>query len=397
MPGRPRRDCELEPYVDGFRRRLLSLGYTPGTVANQLAVVGRFGRWLAVRGRPVDRLGPADLDLFIADQCRDGRHHGVFRQGLVLLRTYLIEVRAVQADQPSVRDAVDELVDSYCAWLLRERGLATTTVRRYQATARRFLDQRAGGVDLNDLTAAEVTAFLLAISAHASVGAAKGHVAEIRSLLRYLFVTGRTPVALAATVPPVAGWHDTGIPPRLSTDTIRALLGSCSRSTPVGARDLAIMLLLARLGLRSIEVARLQLQDVHWRIGEITIRGKARRLDRLPLLTDVGEALATYLTQARPPSELREVFLTGRAPRRAITADVVGDLVQQACVRVSIPAVGPHRLRHALATKMVYQGVALTDISQVLRHRDLATTAIYAKIDLVSLRALAQPWPGAHR
>jgi integrase len=195
-------------------------------------------------------------------------------------------------------------------------------------------------VDLNNLTAAEVTAFLPAISAHGSVGAAKGHVAEIRSLLRYSFVTGRTSVALAAAVPPVAGWHDTGIPPRLSIDTIRALLDSCSRSTPVGIRDLAIMLLLARLGLRSIEVARLQLEDVHWRIGEITVRGKARRLERLPLPADVGEALAVYVMQARPRCELREVFLTCRAPRRAITADVVGDLVQQGCVRVSIPAVG---------------------------------------------------------
>jgi len=124
--------------VDGFRDRLLSVGYTPGTVANQLAVVGRFGRWLAVRGRPVDRLRPADIDRFIVDQCRDGRRHGVFRQGLVLLREHLIEVRALPADQPSVRDAVDELVDSYCAWLLSERGLAATTVRRYRATARAF-------------------------------------------------------------------------------------------------------------------------------------------------------------------------------------------------------------------------------------------------------------------
>lgn len=394
MPGRPRRDCELEPYVDGFRRRLLSLGYTSGSVANQLAVVGRFGRWLAVHGRALDLLGVADIDAFMADQRRDGRRHGVFRQGLALLRTYLIDVGAVPADQPATRDAVDELLDSYRAWLLHDRGLAATTVRRYLATARRFLGQRAAGVDLDGLSGVEVSAFLLAASAHGSVGGAKGHVAEIRSMLRYLFVTGRTPVSLAAAVPPVAGWHDTGIPPRLSKDTIRALLDSCDQSTPVGTRDRAIMLLLARLGLRSVEVARLHLDDVHWRIGEVTIRGKARRLDRLPLPVDVGEALTAYLTQARPQSELRAVFLTCRAPRRAITADVVGDLVQQACTRVGVPVVGPHRLRHALATEMVCHGVTLIDVSQVLRHRDLATTAIYAKIDLESLRAVARPWPG---
>ena len=145
MAGRPRQDCEFEPYVDGFRRRLESLGYTPGTVAYQL-VVGRFGRWLAVHGRPVDRLDPADIDAFIADQHRDGRRHGVFRQGLVLLRAYLVDVRAVPADHPSARDVVGELVDSYCEWLLRERGLAATTVRRYQATARRFLSQLSAPV-----------------------------------------------------------------------------------------------------------------------------------------------------------------------------------------------------------------------------------------------------------
>ena len=305
MPGRPRRDCDLEPYVDGFRRRLLDLGYTPGSVANQLAVVGRFGRWLAVHDRALRLLGVADIDAFMVDQRRDGRRHGVFLQGLVLLRGYLIDLGVVPADQPPTPDAVDELLDSYRAWLLHDRGLAVTTVRRYLATARRFLGQRAASVDLDGLSGAEVNAFLLEASAHGSVGGAKGHVAEIRSLLRYLFATGRTPVALAAAIPPVAGWHDTGIPPRLSSDTIRALLDGCSRSTPVGMRDLAIMLLLARLGLRSIEVARLQLPDVHWRIGEITVRGKARRLDRLPLPADVGEALAAYLMQARPRCELR--------------------------------------------------------------------------------------------
>jgi len=198
-------------------------------------------------------------------------------------------------------------------------------------------------------------------------------------------------------VPPVAGWHDTGIPPSLPAETIQALLDSCDRSTTTGTRDFAIVLLLARLALRSIEIARLQLEDVYWRVGEITVRGKARRLDRLPLPSEVGEALAAYLSNARPVSELRQLFLTCRAPRRGITAWAVHDVVQAACLRAGVPAVGPHRLRHAVATGMVAHGVALSDISQVLRHRDLATTATYAKIDLASLRAVARPWPGTQR
>lgn len=397
MSGRRRRDCALAPFVDDFRQRLLSLGYTPGTVCNQLAVVGHLGRWMAERGLAVDQLGRVEIDAFVAESRRDGVRQTVFRSGLLLLREQLIEAGAIAPDPPPVRSAVDELVASYRAWLLDERGLAEATVRRYESTARRFLDQRRGGVEVADLTGIEVSAFLLAEATRCSVGAAKGRVAELRALLRYLFVTGRIRVALAAAVPPVAGWHDTGIPPTMPATTIQALLDSCDRSSKVGIRDFAILMLLARLALRSIEIARLQLEDVHWRAGEITIRGKARRLDRLPLPAEAGEALAGYLSQARPASGLRQLFLTCRAPRRGITADAVSDVVQGACARAAVPIVGPHRLRHAVATELVAQGVALTDISQVLRHRDLATTATYAKVDLASLRVVARPWPGAQR
>ena len=186
----------IRTVVDGFRRRLESLGYTPGTVAYQL-VVGRFGRWLSVHCRSVDRIDSADIYAFIADQRRDGRRHGVFRQGLVLLRAYLVDVRAVPADHRRRGMWWVSWSIPICEWLLRERGLAATTVRRYQATARRFLPQRAGGVDLNDLTAAEVS-----------------------------------------RVPAGTGWHDTGVPPRLSTDRTRSLCWTvATRSTPVGIRN----------------------------------------------------------------------------------------------------------------------------------------------------------------
>jgi site-specific recombinase XerD len=161
-------------------------------------------------------------------------------------------------------------------------------------------------------------------------------------------------------------------------------------------RDFAILMLLARLGLRSIEVARLELDDVDWRVGELVVRGKARRRDQLPLQADVGEALAEYLSR-RGPHASRRVFLTLRAPTRPIRADLVGDVVQRACKRTGVQHVGAHRLRHALAGEMLREGASLIDISQVLRHRDLATTAIYAKIDLGRLRQVAQPWPGAAR
>jgi integrase len=178
---------------------------------------------------------------------------------------------------------------------------------------------------------------------------------------------------------------------------VQALLDSCDRSTPVGVRNFAIMTLVARLGLRSIEVARLELRDVDWRAGELVVRGKARRRDRLPLPAEVGEALVAYLSCDRNPEGARHLFLTCKAPRGPIRADLVGDVVERACQRAGLPHVGPHRLRHALAGELLRQGAGLVAISQVLRHQDLATTALYAKVDLGALRRVAQLWPGATR
>jgi len=175
------------------------------------------------------------------------------------------------------------------------------------------------------------------------------------------------------------------------------LLDSCDRSTSIGIRDFAILILVARLGLRSAEVARLELSDIDWRSGEFAVRGKASRHDRLPLPHDVGAALSEYLTKARPVTPLRQVFLAFKAPERGIRPDLVSDVTRRACDRAGVPRVGAHRLRHALATEMLRQGAALVEVSQVLRHRDLATTAVYAKVDLDTLRKLAQPWPGAQQ
>jgi site-specific recombinase XerD len=238
---------------------------------------------------------------------------------------------------------------------------------------------------------------LLRETARCSVGAAKGRVAELRSLLRFLYLKEFVPVSLATAVPPVAGWHDTGVPKSLTATEVQRLLDSCDRSDPSGIRDLAILMLVARLGLRSTEVARLELGDIDWRAGEIVVRGKARRSDRLPLPHDVGQAIGVYLRDARPRTSIRQVFLPLKAPLRPIPPALVGDVTRRACERVGAPSVGAHRLRHALATELLHRGATLVEVSQVLRHRDLATTAIYAKVDLGSLRSVAQPWPGATR
>jgi integrase len=183
----------------------------------------------------------------------------------------------------------------------------------------------------------------------------------------------------------------------MTATDVQLLLDSCDRSSDVGVRDFAIMMLVARLGLRSIEVARLELGDVDWRAGELVVPGKGGRRDRLPLPAEVGEALVAYLSAGRDPRGARQLFLRCRAPRGPIRADAVGDVVERACARAGLPRVGPHRLRHALAGELLRHGAGLVAISQVLRHRDLATTALYAKVDLAALRQVAQPWPAGGR
>lgn len=395
--GTPRRKPgALGPHVEGFQSYLESRGYTAGTVRGQMKVLGHLGRWMEARGVSPADLTVALIDAFLVEVRREHTFHRADRHTAIQVLEHLVE-QGVVTRPAVVKSELELFLDGYREWMLRERGLAETTVRRYEWTAQRFLAQRGIGGDGSaaGVSSAEVNAFLLAESARCSVGAAKGRVAELRSLLRYLFVRGMTSGQLAAAVPPVAGWHNTGIPPTVSPEQVQALLDSCDRGTANGIRDFAIIALVARLGLRSIEVARMELDDINWRTGEITIRGKARRLDTMPLPVEVGNALASYLAEARASVDpgQRRLFLTGRAPRVPIRADLVGDVVERACRRVGMPVVGPHRLRHGLARQMLTRGVVLTDISQVLRHRDLATTAIYAKVDLDSLRRVARPWP----
>ncbi|HUY74581.1 MAG TPA: site-specific integrase [Candidatus Dormibacteraeota bacterium] len=388
----------MEPFVEGFRTHLLDAGYTPGSVKNVLKDVGRLGRWMADVGVEASRLDDAAIANHLASLRSRGARHVPGERAMRPLLHYM-KSQAVLDAVPPPRTPIDQLVSHYRTWLVDDRGLAESTVLRYEKLARRFLQDRAStNADLlKGLMGADVTAFLVRETGRVGVGSAKGRVAELRSLLRFLHLKGMTPTSLAAAIPPVAGWHDTELPVGLVSSDVQRLLDSCDRDHAVGVRDFAILVLLARLGLRSIEVARLELGDIDWRAGEIVVRGKGRRQDRLPLPCDVGEALATYLSDARPATSIRHVFLMCKAPRRPIRADSVHDVTRRACRRSGLTVVGPHRLRHALATEMLHRGATLTEVSQVLRHRDLATTAIYAKVDVTTLRQVAQPWPGAAR
>jgi site-specific recombinase XerD len=398
MAGTRRKPGHLGPQVEGYRAWLAHRGYTSQTVRNMLADLGQLGLWMSREGLVTADLGEEAMVAFAAARQAAGHRRTLGPRAMMPLLSYLREVGVTPEAKPP-QTPLGALLGEYRMWLVQERGLAAVTVLRYENTARRFLQQQAmaGGVlKPAGLAGADINAFLLRECGRVSAGSAKGRVAELRAVLRFLYLRGLTPLRLGTAVPPVGGWRLAGLPPMMTAADVQLLLDSCDRRSDVGARDFAIMTLVARLGLRSIEVARLELRDVDWRAGELAVRGKARRLDRLPLPAEVGEALVAYLAWGRVAGAQR-VFLTCRAPRGPIRADLVGDAVERACVRAGLPRVGPHRLRHALAAELLRQGAGLAAISQVLRHQDLATTALYAKVDLDTLRHVAQPWPGTAR
>ena len=292
--------------------------------------------------------------------------------------------------------SVEVLLAEFCAWLAAERGLSGVTVRCYGKQARTFLVHLPEPLDaaLRRLDAGQVTSFMLEFCRDRNPWSAKAAVTAVRALLRFLHVAGYVPVELAAAVPTVAGWRLASLPRGLDASQVDLLLGSCDRDTIVGRRDYAILTVLARLGLRGAEVADLDLSDIDWRGGELIVRGKGNRIDRLPLPVVVGEALAAYLTEGRARCDSTAVFLTVRAPYRRVSPESVRAVMGRACQRAGLARLGAHRLRHTLATDMLRAEASLVEVGQVLRHRSQLATSIYAKVDQHALRPLARPWPG---
>lgn len=387
MAGTRRRPGRMGPFIESYRQELLGQGYTPLTVRGVLQHVGALGRWMEAHD-----IEPADLNVEVLDKFVACRHscRAFVRttRSLGSLLAHLRDLGVVGAERAPI---VDPLIEAYRAWMFEDRGLAPLTVLRYETLAVRLV-ATLGGRPLGSIDGSDVNRFLLAEASRVSVGSAKGRVAEMRSLLRFLFLTGRLDRDLAASVPPVAGWHDQGVPRGAKGPDVERLLAACDPASLTGCRDLAMLTLVARLGLRSAEVARLELGDIDWRAGEFIVRGKARRSDRLPLPVEVGETLTAWL-QRRPATASRRVFVTTRAPIVEIRPSLVSESLRRVCLRCGVEVIGAHWLRHGLATDMLQRGASLIEVGQVLRHRDVATTAIYAKVDLDTLRRLAQPWP----
>jgi integrase/recombinase XerD len=379
----------LARYAPGYGVLLVARGCAPAAVEGQLRLMAQLSRWLAEQCFGEARLTLEAVERFV-------RSRRARRRAVGPLLSYLRDVGVVPP--PAVVDTpVERLLAEYGDYLVRERGLVPGSVCLRLDVARLFLAERPEPLllELQRLQAGDVTAFVVAHCRERRRGVAWSRTltSGLRSLLRYLHLSGRVPVGLAPAVPSVAGWRLASLPRALEPEHVQRLLLSCDRSMVLGSRDFAILMLLSRLGMRAGEVAALRLDDIDWRAGELTVRGKGARIERLALQHDVGEALVPYLRGGRPRSSCREVFLRGPAPHGPLSSAGVRSVVHAACDRASLPRVGAHRLRHTVATELLCAGVGLEQIVQVLRHSSVTTTAIYAKVDRAALRSLARPWP----
>lgn len=390
----------LGQYAGGFRAELARMGYTPLTAASQLRLVAHLSRWLAAEGLDTTALTVPTVERYFADRRSAGYANERTSAALGPLLGYLRGLGAAPvAVAASPATPAGQLLARYKAYLITERGLAASTGELNARLLRPFLDEHAarhgGRLELKELTAGDVTSFVLGQSARRS-RSVKRVVSALRSFLGFLHVEGLIGQPLAQAVPSPPGWTLAGLPRALPGSQVAALLASCDANRPAGQRDLAILTLLARLGLRAGEVASLRLEDIDWRRGELVVRGKARRTDRLPLPADVGEKIASYLRDGRPGSAgCRAVFVTALAPYLPLSPGGVTTVVAAAGRRAGLGTIHAHRLRHSAATAMLRGGGSLREIGEVLRHRRTMTTVIYAKLDLESLRSLARPWPEA--
>lgn len=385
----------LAPYAAGFEDFLGGQGYR--SASDHLYVMSQLSRWLSA-----EQLEAADLSATGVEKFADWRRAGGYSSRLSLTRMfglveYLISVGVVSRFEPVVEDTpVGLLLDRFRHYLANERGLSPSSIRNYAEVARDFLAQLPieAEVDLAGLSTADVTSFVLSECRRCKVASAKSMTTRLRSLLRFLYLVGVTPNELTGAVPSVATWRLASLPKAIEACDVTRLLRSCDRRRSLGRRDFAVLMVLWRLGLRAGEVARLQLDDIDWRSGEVVVRGKGRREDSLPLPADVGEAFVSWLRRGRPPGVDRSLFTRVRAPLRGLSSGGVSAIVRRACERAGLPLAGAHRLRHTAATEMLQAGGSLAEVGQILRHRRAETTSIYAKVDRRSLIAVVRPWPG---
>lgn len=394
----------LAPYLGRFAQSLTEQGYVPRYVHRQVMLAACFSQWLKqseVRRPRITSKHPARFLRFrYRRRCPNRGDAAALSHFMAFLHRERV-IRSEKNPTPQLTPA-EQCVQAYARYLREERVLAQATIVNYVPFVGRFLKERfaAGTVQLSSLAAKDIVRFVQRQARHLHRKRAKLLTSALRSFLQYARYRGEIRLDLATAVPCVANWTMPAIPRGIAPDQVRQLLRGIDRSTAVGRRDYAILLLLARLGLRSGEVTLLELEDIDWKVGCLSVHGKRGSRTRLPLPPDVGAAIVAYLRDGRPRCASRRLFLRAKAPIRGFaTQCAVGTIVRHALrrARIDAPTMGAHQFRHGLAAQMLKQGASLAEIGELLGHKSPETTKIYTKVDLSGLRSLALPWPGGLR
>ena len=393
----------LGAFVGSLIGKQYSVSYVCQLAQHALA----FGRWCEARKIPLHALSEDDIVRYqrfrrrCRSRCVETRRRELHALELLL---HFLRNEGVCPTAPAHATPADDVTMGFARYLQHDQGLADITVENYTRNARQFLVWRfdQGDVCLRDLDATDAITFVQREAKRLGPSALKNVVTALRSFLRYGQFRGEVPAGLAAGVPAVAGWATTPPAPQaISAEHAQRAIDGCDCQTSVGLRDRAVLLLLARLGLRAIEIVRLMLDDIDWEHAQLRVHGKGGQESLLPLTADVGEAIAAYLEHGRPDSRDRHLFLRSVAPIHGLIEGSygIGSIVRSALNRAKVdaPHRGSHQFRHALAVHMLQVGASLPEIGQVLRHRSPQSTSIYAKVDLTALRALAMTWPGGAR
>lgn len=393
----------LDTHITGFLTHLQTAGYADRTRRKKRPVAKAFAHWMERQRIALHELNDAHIAEFVRRAPRK-RHARVKREQAVLsqLLSYLRQGAGWTGSLPQAEaPPVDDHLRQYVHYLRHTRGLAENSVHVYVPFIRDFLRDHGGtpgGVSL-EFDATTIRSFLLDHARDRSSEYGRLLATSLRSFCRFLFVHGDLATDLSTSIPTVRRYRHATAPPFLTAADMDRVLAAIDQSTSTGRRDYAILVLLARLGLRAGETVTLELDDIRWRSGELVIRGKGRVVEHVPLLADVGEALARYLREDRLASASRRVFQRVLAPHGGFAGPAaVGHIVRRALARAQIARTGrgaAHLFRHGLATQMIRHGASLAEIGQVLRHRSQTTTAIYAHVDFDALRTVARPWPVA--
>lgn len=391
----------LGKYLDDYAKWLHDRGYCWEAARVKIRNVARLSPWLKRHGIAAKDLRWHHIQDYL--QMRPRKSPPFNKQDKANLKQFLLYLQTqgvLPKPVPAESTPVEEMVVKYRDYLLKERALSHGTTSQYCRHVNRFLLESFPRLkpDLTTLRSASVTSHVQRTAAKMSKKDAKLMCCALRSFLRYARYQGYVEADLQASVPAVANWTLSSIPRALSAEVAEKVLASCDRQSPIGRRDYAVLLLLARLGLRAGEIVMLELDDIDWRAGTISIHGKGSNLSQMPLPPDVGQAIAEYLQHGRPNCSTRRVFICRKAPIRGFTrSGAVSNIVARAFHRAGFDSAtrkGAHLFRHTLATGLLRTGASLPEIAEMLRHRSTACVTIYAKVDLKSLRSLALAWPG---